>query len=190
MSGALQLPEKDEAKAREIRHAVELVDQVHGANGLPLTPVRSVDFGSSRSYGRFDPETHEIEINSNPAHSRPVLATLHEIGHLLDYAALPGEKYATATYTDLLAPWWKAVYDSQRFTQLKAEGWDALLPKRELFANSYAQFIATRTQDSAALAELAALAKSEPEKVWAQEDFQPIVRALEELCQKMSWLKK
>ena len=191
VSGALQLPGEGTPRAAEIKHAVDLIDQVHGAGPIPLTSVIAKDFGPWYPHGGYETiGAPEIEVNTNAAKVHPVMTVLHEVGHLLDQHGLPGQGYATTHNVPAIADWWKAVYNSKQYATLKAAGEHSFLKKEELFARSYAQFIAGRSLDPAALAELASMRKLEGIKVWNPDDFQPIAKALEDLCLRMKWLKK
>jgi hypothetical protein len=192
VSQALALPARDQANAAAIKHAVDLIDQVHGDGVLPASRVLSEDLGNAK-YGDFLPgvDGARIRINSSETHDHPIMTTLHEVGHFLDDSGLPGANYTTESHPELVTQWRKAVYNSQQYKALKEPGMDTngyLRKDNELFARSYAQFIAVKSGDIAALKELTWMREHEPLKVWDEQDFKPIAIALEALCKKQKWL--
>ena len=120
------------------------------------------------------------------------MSTIHEVGHLLDWHGIPGEGSAANTESALVEEWWKAVSQSQKYkdvetSKMPEEDKKYLLKRSELFAQSYAQYIATQTGDRNALCELRMMQANNPDLVWADEDFEPIRKAWVALCKKMKW---
>jgi len=191
VSAALQIPGIDSKNGTAIQHAVDLIDQVHGDGTLPITKVALGDLSSMSAYGLYNPNGPKIVINSQPGepHQHPVMTTLHEVGHLLDHHGLPGHGFSTDDQSPAVAGWWNAVYNSQKYQEILASHNSYLLRRTEVFARSYAQFIATKTGDTEALSQLSIIRGYAPLRVWDSADFQPIAQALEELCKQMNWLK-
>jgi hypothetical protein len=201
VSQALTLPSVGDINHDAAEHALQLIDQVHGDGLLPQSSIGSKDLGQ-RVYGetiyrdqRGQNAGVQINLTSGALRNIPMITTMHEVGHFLDCSALPGVGLTTERdekeLKRLLAGWRKAVYNSQGFKQLAIPGMDDdmyLRKDRELFARSYAQFIATKIADPAALKELDWMREHDPLSVWSQEDFKPIAKALEALCKKQKWL--
>ena len=69
-----------------------------------------------------------------------------------------------------------------------------LLRDTEMFARSYAQYIATKSQDVAMLAELDEIrtprsAQFSYPTQWQNDDFEPIAQAFDEMFKELEWLK-
>ncbi len=112
----------------------------------------------------------------------------------------------------LMDEWRKAVHGSQAVANIKAVGADRtepnqirkhandyLLSEHEIFARSYAQWIATRSGDPAGLAELKKYQTEDNSmrthrvanyRQWQDDDFKPIGEALDRIFEKEGWRGK
>ena len=143
------------------------------------------------------------------------MSTAHEIGHFLDHAAL-GEGEVYGSDREALAEWRQAVRSSQamrRLREMSATDFievsfqeatyryqvdqdyvQYLMRERECFARSYAQYIATKSKNKSMLAELAEIRGEKGDMLhypnqWDDEDFVPILNALDSLFKKRGWIR-
>jgi hypothetical protein len=187
---------------REIWAALASVDGVHFDGALP--PI-SVARGPSTQGedGGFTPAGRELFVADSAPHPRA--AFLHELGHALDWFGIGTPNTFASPLDQQMAGWRAAVLQSQRFAE-----WDdlqrasrdpalrAFLPYHfrawELWARSYAQYIATRSSDSATLAFLQSNCAPLPTGTvlmyqWERIDFEPIARAIDTLFQRQGWIQ-
>ena len=180
--------------AEKLKIAVAAIDQVHGDGRVGIVQVTLV--AGNAQQGSYVPgPPPAITIKSRGA--EPALSLLHEVGHLLDDRGFgPGQGFRSMAGDIRLEPWRKAVSSSRLFARLASmkgkarmkvprafgpgfelasinqevvEDW--LLP-RELFARSYAQYIAAESGDSTLTTELqhARSGRLYPEH-WMDDDF-------------------
>jgi len=193
ISDALVLPGPGAKNRKAIKHAVQVIDSVHGDGKPAKTVIKSVRLPEG-VHGQHTNASHLVEINNVGKHPAPVMATLHELGHFLDYQALPGEGATTIGHPEKVDAWKKAVDNSQRFKEITAADIDEkyrkyLLSPKELWARSYAQYVATKSDDPVASQELSWMRGNMTRFVWSQEDFQPIYNAIDSLFRGLQWLK-
>lgn len=162
-----------------------------------------------------------IEI-SDQAKS-PRLATVHEAGHFVEFAAIPagpGTQKAVNGQRDwandpLMAVWRKAVEESEAVKKLRTldvNGYvmlplsgrvdlpaeykthiEYLLRPQEIWARSYAQYIAVRSGEPKLNAELAKTLEGigthelAMTKQWTEDEFKPIASAIDKLFEGLGW---
>ena len=189
--------------------AVRSIDAVHSDGRLPIIPVLIRPGLTAR--GRFvvrDGMPSEILIRSDVSHRG--FALLHEVGHLLDYAALGDfREFGSASGVPELAAWRRACEASlghQRLEAAVARIVGALPPGRaaerdrleeplspeEAWARSYAQYVAVRSSDPGLLSGLEAARTPEPGRVyhllqWDDDDFRSIAEAIDALFGRLKW---
>jgi len=200
----------------EVAAAVRLIGTVHGDGELPRLPVRMVaDAPFSAAYARSeDGEPQAILVNSKSAGQR--WAMTHEVGHFLDQQTLGIRgRYASHSSEDLEE--WRAAVDTseavRRLQQILTQGGitvlDGGLERRipvdarflqtqisypEIWARSYAQYVAVRASDPSLLGHLARLlgaddpAGAPPYTLqWDASDFEPILGAIDRLFAAKGW---
>lgn len=190
-----------------------LIDSVHTDGALPetgfFTTIAQPDLG-----GWFDPKNVEIVINAFGPTKH--MTTAHEIGHLLDCFGIGAAGRMSSPRAKVMKPWREAVKETTAFKHLQgllaAEGTidlggdtvdidesfkehvAYLLRWEELWARSYAQFIATRTGDETMLRELNDLLDSEYQKLfnaqWEAKDFKAVAAAIVEVFVQLGWMSK
>ena len=157
----------------------------------------------------FDPVTGTWAVQiirlqrSALTNTPPMPSAVHEIGHYLDQwgfgdgpptlqAARMGE---WASSTDALREWRTLVTNSRAYSGLRSSlaaasaGTDAqlvahleyLLRDRELFARSYEQWIATRSNDPVLLGKITERRASRSATYWDVADFEPIAEAMDRI---------
>ena len=205
---------------KPIASALKAIDEVHGDGALARIPVEETDstdeLGAFRASMTRGPDRIDISRHGN----HPELTFAHEVGHYLDLFAVPGgrnpKSYSWRHWdTDpLVADWKQAVEASGAFAQLKAlEGVKSvqvpylhrqitypidqktvayLTSWEEVWARSYAQYIATRSSNTTMKAELEK--ERDPKtyrvyycKQWSDADFEPIAEAFDQLFEKIGW---
>jgi hypothetical protein len=196
----------------DLREVVGAIERVHGDGDLPairlslatdiIDPMgRTLDglFAAERDrHGELFPRSIRIRINA----PHRGFVVLHEIGHFVDAAGLPGAGYSSEWHR-ALTPWRRAIRRSQAFRELARLGAavdpvtaaraTSLLEPTELWARSYAQFAAGRS-DSMILAEsLATFRRQIGSSVylprqWDDDDFGAIDTAIEILFRDLGWM--
>jgi hypothetical protein len=178
------------ASRKSIDHALEQIDRVHDDGKLQSTPI--TDHKVPRScLGAYNGV--RIAIRRDGIH--PELTTAHEIGHCLDDQALPGSGYSSERAPEMEL-WRQAIQRSAAFQSLKARGKSKyrryLLTWRELWARSYAQFIAARSEDKIMQKQLQDIIDGQTtgwaDSHWKDDDFAPIAAEIETLFKNLSWL--
>lgn len=176
-----------------VREALETIDGFHEDGVLDRYDIRLeaiYSAGGRELEGLIDPDTRIITINPNGASKRFTL--LHEIGHVLDFSL--------GIWTSIFAgdrpeldEWVDAVQESKLIREYQKQAADAdgaalhtlklLLEPPEVWARSYAQYIASRCLDGSPLrSELDAGFSIDPKthfaEQWEPVDFQSIDVAL------------
>jgi hypothetical protein len=202
--------------AEAIRGAIAAIDRIHGDGVLPKIPVKQSastrNNGVFWSYGRNRP--NKIDISSKGDH--PGLTTAHEIGHFLDNSAIPCQEFGARMFgRGVTKEWLEAIEASKAVEQLKAlkllreiksthangatvtEHVDQkyvsyLLKPNELWARSYAQYVAVKSGDKTLLSELDAdRGQKSPYNIrqWSDDDFKPILKAIDAMFTALGWIK-
>jgi hypothetical protein len=192
----------------DLHLAARGIDRVHTDGDLPTLPVL-LSLGLD-TRGRFvvrDDEPSAILIRAEGGLRG--FALLHEVGHFLDFAAFGEGTFASSAGTPLLEPWREACETSRAFQHLsraigelaaelrgteddEAVRLQALSGPEELWARSYAQFVAIRSGDAALRAQLDANRAPIPGRVyypfqWDDEDFRRIEESIEALFRRLGW---
>lgn len=151
---------------------------------------------------RYSP-SGPVDLVISPTANRPALTLAHEVGHYVDNQHL-GENNGDGSLRRVpaLDGWWDAIDRSDAVRQLRdalanppasiasdpaalrvfQRHLSYLLGRDELFARSYAQWVARRIDDAQLADELmrAQLAQDVPRQ-WADNDFEPVAAALDAL---------
>lgn len=216
LSVALQL---GDAPAR-LTEVLWVLDRVHGDGELPRIPVAADDRidGLARyrvAAGGPDAGT-PVDIRARMLGSHPELSLLHELGHFLDHQTL-GQRgeFASVEHTNL-AEWRDAVDATGSVNTLRAivargtvtvelDGLERVFPVsvrvlehdlqwQELWARSYAQYMAQAAGQPRLLAQLAAaLGVGRRPRLpytlqWEADDFRPVLAAIERLFRMKGWM--
>jgi len=209
VSDAIKL-EGSKAQRAIARAAVDAINAVHGDGELEKIPLRwgksSFENGSYTYRGRIP-----VKITISKYTKTPRLTAAHEMGHFLDQQGIGKKTYASEDpqFAKLFGAWRKAVHESGNVRRLNEmlQGEDRIehegervevdkewiryaLTERELFARSYAQWIAGRSNDDKMKAELRSTQEFRPHRSqWDDEEFEPIAAAMDEMFQELGWLK-
>lgn len=189
-----------------MRRALAALDSVHGDGQLPGIPVM-LSRGSTR-LGEYEYQRsgRAVRIRVSARVSDPGLALLHEVGHFLDQQALDGGIsffHASANATRLAA--WRtavrnteAVHSLARLQAQKRLTVDRrqlayLLRIQEIWARSYAQYIALQSGDQELAQQLEALLIGQRRATipvmeqWEMDDFAPVADAMDRLFSDLGW---
>ncbi len=221
----------------QVKKALAILDSVHGDGNLPLIPAVEMDAiyrakGYQAYYARDKATQTPKELAFNPVSmkTQPNLLVFHETGHFLDHVGFNSDRATMSSEdSDLMDGWRKAVRNSQSIKTLEkwklrdagtprgveASQVDYMLTTREIWARSYAQYIAVKSGNRAALAELRNLqaagtyrpvhpdtrfnrqpsaAPPDPKSwdypwQWTDEDFQPIFEQIDIIMERAGWRK-
>ena len=192
----------------EFREAVATVAAVHGDGALPTVPVLLTTGleGRGRLVHRAGvPNAILIEHGV----SYRAVALVHEVGHLLDLVGIgDGASFASAS-SPMFADWLLSVVDTPAYARLDeiirralAEIPEHHLRQRtrlsilrdpeELWARSYAQYIAVRSgnldlnRGIAALTEVSIAGLTVPLQ-WERDEFASIAREIDLLMRRLQW---
>jgi hypothetical protein len=195
VSAALKVTTKA-AHVADITATIATIDKVHDDGTLPKI---TVDAAAGRgANGTFFAGQDRIGVSADSPWPRMTAA--HEIGHLLDYQAL-GEAGAFASKSDPAFAEWRAAVDATAAIKAIDKGivdgkpiYNAAyyLKPLEIWARSYAQYIATRSGDAEMLKQLN-LIRDIPEIgtliQWSDADFAPVATAIDKLFRAKGWIK-
>lgn len=150
----------------------------------PCLPLGARTEPMRHATGLFDPVHQELGVRVADDASFPGMTLLHEIGHAVDYLLLGGGAgYASEVRAGgAWQAWYDACLTSTAITQVRTRlitpafaaeaGFAAyLLEPAELFARSFAQYVAGRSTSVPLLNELTAMAQSDPPQQWHPNDF-------------------
>ncbi|MGI4789380.1 MAG: hypothetical protein ACRYFS_11095 [Janthinobacterium lividum] len=184
-----------------------MIDDIHTASNLK--PV-AVVMNALVSGGVFDAHTgtgpYTIYLNPNGSH--PELSLLHEVGHYIEWQAIPKASLGLRNFKKdaLFSRWLNVVGASQNIGRLfglrddEIEGSSAyqminyLLDTQELWARSYSQYVAAKKQVPVLLQQIASENKVVTGNIqlktyWSIRDFLSIQIAIDAIFQTSGWLK-
>lgn len=175
----------------QIVTAITAVDRVHGDGDLPRIPIHGRP--AKRFLGLYSwSGTRPTGINIVPTGNWPGMTAVHEIGHFLDHQVLGLRGQFASVSAPALHAWREAVQATaavRTIAQLPSRQRGDFIRPEELWARSYAQYIATRSQDPALRAQLDKIrAGGQPWRQWSDEDFAPVAAAIDALFKGKGWL--
>lgn len=199
------------AQRAKAKTTLAAIDSVHGDGQLHPIPIQwgksKKNNGEYHSRGRTP-----VKIRLSKLGDTPELTLAHEIGHFIDQQGIGSGAWGTSDskLSALFSDWQRAVQASaahaewnrllagpsrlqvgQATVKLDKKWLRYILSDKELFARSYAQWIATRSGDSVLLRQLASrqpAASVLHYDHWSDADFRPIAEAMAELFNRLGWL--
>ena len=194
---------------------------MHGDGALPVIPLDERRSGDALGQYRRSALGKAFDITINPEGDHIRMTTAHEIGHFIDFEGIPGRPWLSLMDRNYrsdpkFAAWVKAVDESEAVKALRdrqnqktaavafpsGKSYDYpidqkhvkyLLTDVELWARSYAQYIATKSKNPAMLKELVDDMKGDYAAVyhhqWEHNDFAPIESAIDDLFKGLGWIK-
>lgn len=175
---------------------------LQGLHALPTMLAVGVRTEPMKVSGLFDPQFAFYGVRIGDRTENPCMTVVHEIAHVLDYFAFGDEPgYTSELPTERGEVWdtWKILVDATPTAQALADGVRTLpLPKlrelcryylepRELFARSYAQYVALKLGTDEILGELRRLQDQNPRSQWHDTEFMPILEVFDQLLSLNGW---
>jgi hypothetical protein len=208
----------------EARRAVKILNGVHGDGALErLKVIKDVTLESHSdgpglaAYDRYIDTDEPLGWAVNPKRKWKGIHLFHEVGHALDHQMLGTPLvYASDAKHPELKSWRSAVEQSRlyqglvalrdlEFATIRRQGRTVIEPitpatveyylrPKELFARSYAHYVASTSGDNVTLRQLAALRGTPDNQLvyndaWDDDDFESIAQAFEALFFSKGWLK-
>lgn len=207
----------DERGANPFLHrALELIDRVHRSGYLPRVQLRLMPADAEFEYRPTIPPHIFIDTGAR----RKLSTMIHTIGHVLDqfgfgtgeYNRFETSKLRGTNYQGILRDWWHTIHATQTVTtlvfarenptMLKSVIDDVqIIPDRadlaymasaeELWARSYLQYIAIKTQDEELLADLRTTLNQRTFVLleqWPEHEFAPIAAQIDTLFTHLGWI--
>jgi hypothetical protein len=206
--------------ARELAEPVlSAIDAVHGLGSLTRLNFDRTDLPFDWQ-GQFDPYTRTVTVATTARF--PLLSGIHEIGHVLDAIFLvhagglgriqgPITRYASEYGSGFsrgpLFDWFDAVLKTRPLHELRAArqamnfGSDVYeiaqyyLDAKEIWARSYEQFIAQKTDNRAVRSEFREkrlltrqIGDAEIRVYWTHSEFAPIAQEIEAVFRMIGWM--
>ncbi len=193
--------------SRRLRRFLKTVDAIHTATNLKqvaveMNPlVRGAVFNAYTATGPYT-----IQLNPNGSHVE--LSLIHEVGHFLEWQAIPKSGFGQRSFKGdpLFAVWLQAVRESQNVNRLldlrDAEAEESLVQKtanylldeQELWARSYSEYIAVKMLSPALLQQIAAenkviMGNIQLKPYWNTADFHSVQSAIDAIFRTLSWSK-
>lgn len=191
--------------AGKTRDSLRTIDLVHKVKGLPRIIVQTVQNPSLPWSGAYFFNKGRIVIASGSPH--PGMTTAHEMGHFFDHKDF--KKYegkrGWSSEGPQFAAWRNAVEASPTIKEWRKREKDGFarigpikvrvepsasryyLSPREMWARSYAQYIATKSRNRSMLRELRGLQEDYLRTQWSDKEFAPIAAEIERLLRQQGW---
>lgn len=220
VADALNVKAKGET-GKNVRDAIDLIGKVHGDGTLPVIPIEETKKGTAFGLFRRTPDNQPIDIQIHKSGTDQKFTTVHEIGHFLEKSAIGGTvtKNGGRDWVNdpVFKDWHAAVMKSESVRQIqetaskdtvlyrnpytgkdekakvpKATANYLLMPE-ELWARSYAQYIAHKSKDPEMLAVVAhdvehsSEAKMKMCPQWWKSDFHGIEAEIDKIMVKQGW---
>ncbi|UDQ98952.1 phage minor capsid protein [Lentisphaerota bacterium WC36G] len=178
--------------ASQVKNALDAIDSVHGdgvLNKIPIRQSRGTKTLGHYKYSLLDNMPKEIAVSSQGSHQG--LTLVHEVGHYLHLFAI---KEHNNILDDLLV----AIKESATYQKIQKNahlfnrsGYNYVTDKSELFARTYAQFIATKSKNKLLLDQLNEIVEKQANSIyssqWTNEDFIKIYDEFEKLLKALNW---
>lgn len=186
---------------KQVSRALELIDRAHDDGQLSAMPITKLPRGKKHC-GDYARGGGGIRVRSTA--ECPVWTTAHECGHWLDNKGFGIAKHdldMPSSWAPELEKWRKAVMGSGAVGKLIA--WNPigikrlkhrhyLLQPHEIWARSYAQWVAIRAKDPEMLAHLRRIRDGKAmhlvDSQWTDDDFAPIAAAIDDLFTQLGWI--
>jgi len=218
VSQAFDLSELPGARSRiggAVRHSMEVIDNVHGDGELTEVPLKQTSGSVSMGTYRYNSITGQpVMITTSSKDDTPGFSFAHEVGHFIDQQQIRSNKDVSDIVSNIqeAANKTSAMNRLNQLTTLRTVPYTSntgevkdhyiqqnyvkyLLRENEVFARSYAQYIATESQDAQMIKDLdfnRDIAKAENSiypSHWTDDDFAPIAKEFNNLFKAMGWLK-
>ena len=177
-----------------VQRAMKAINSVHGTGTLPKIPIRA---GNAGDYlGLFVADTRGPVAIRLTGGDHAALTVIHEIGHFLDFAGLPGEGFSSRNPKGKLRRVMRAIRKTAEVKEIEKAVGPAhyLMKPPELLARAYTQYIVRKSSDPGLIGELVILKFAstltvEVNKQWSEESFRPVEAAFDRLFKGLGWQK-
>ena len=191
-------------KTRDVaQHVIGLIDGIHTTPDMPTIPIMSGSMGAEGRYRhKLMGAPVDIMLNGKAAH--PELTLAHEIGHFVDHQGVGAVGVYASTSDSLMADFRRIVQSSEAVSKLgdirklssnrRLRDYVLyLLETEELWARAYAQYVTVKSGDARMLAQLNEIREFDKGDAikfsqWSDEDFRPIMAAIDALFTGLGWL--
>jgi hypothetical protein len=198
------LQQSPQAFRDDVQTTLELIDSVHLVSDLPHLDI---GFTNTEHFGGYTPETEDAQrrLELSIRSATPRLTTAHEIGHFLDDAlgdfvvfssmqsGLPIHRVVSTARQS------RAIVQMEEFRRqsegaISAARWQVLnrLESVEIWARSYAQYIALRSGDERMIHEVEYRRQIEIDvrrnEQWEWDDFAPLAAEIDSVLGELGWL--
>ena len=210
VSSSLQYNGTDQEYKDMIRRVLNAIDNIHDdgeLNIIPVTDQLMEDLGlftGVRIARKYPDGTTKYfyegkSINVSPHADNKNLTFAHEIGHFIDYKGIGKPGQMSSIQSPIVNKWREAVLESKQYNYLvklrdtvkdpeSLEHLYYLLDMDELWARSYAQYVAQKSGDAVLLKELENDLKQYKLYQWNKKDFEGILKAFDEIFTELGWL--
>ena len=199
VSNCLSLPRS--GKVRQLSESVLAeIDAIHDVAQMPRIPIVAFKSGTKggayRHYVGGAPI--EIKVNTHIVATHQELTLAHEIGHFIDDQAIAGANQFASESSAIMSEWRDAIDNSNAIKAIGVGNPRAgyYLSRPEQWARSYAQYIAVKSKNPVLMAQLDAIRTHDPRyddwvahRQWQDDDFAPIMAAMDKIFNKLGWLK-
>lgn len=212
VSNSLIIPPEHQARFGPV---MKSIDRVHGDGVFPRIPLivdATQDLESKLSYiAKRGRPIHVESITVGEHGIHPELTLVHEIGHRIDVQGIPDvdgqrlEAIRNYVKTPILLEWKQAVDESPSIKQLKYLVRSGSLPQKddgyaryllndyEIWARSYAQYIATRSGNTRLVEQVRKILALENQvlarRQWSDQFFEPIGKSIDRIFLKLGWVQ-
>lgn len=199
-SGVLKTSNKLGMRTASLKMATKGIENVHSVEGIaPVTYYESGKFLKGVN-GGFNPSKRYIVVNSQGNYK--ALTATHEFGHVLEK-----EAFKTPAAKAKLKAVYSAIDNTAGVKMLKrgkvsktidfngkkyvvgGNIFGYYLKQDELFARSYAQYIASKPGNKPLYTQLVRRRKSPLNGQWSDGDFKQVSKAYDELFKEVGWAK-
>lgn len=180
-----------------LRGLLGTIDAVHGDGILPPLPIRwgTLPLGMVARYQVTEDLADAVSLTVDSGRPRWRLAVIHEVGHFLDHRGiLPAESFASFAHPRL-HEWRTVTLDSTCVRRLIAvlDAGAYLTRMEELWARSYAQWVAVRSRDAGLWTDIVESRGTNPTaprffRQWDEPEFAPIAATIDRLFRSLGWI--
>lgn len=187
--------------SKNIENALKAINSVHSDGSLPKIPVMlhrmkaNAAFLTSGNFGQMSP--HSIMLKSSGKTKE--FSFIHETGHFLDFSAIGRAGRFETKFDSVITPVIKKIKESQAYGKLLEikhttldhrirDHINYLCDERELWARSYAQYIAEKSNNRILLTQLENNRTFDFPYHWSEKDFKEIKAEIDKLFTQLGWL--
>ncbi len=190
---------------KRMRSALRVIDGIHTVGDRLISRIEIVETNDRKSLGNlvYHPGTGEpLRIEISRRNEQVEFTLLHEVGHFLEFAAIPGANFGRRNWNfdPLLERVLKAASESagvshlrgvsQKMTDpLQIRAFEYILDPKEIWSRAYAQFIAARSQNPELIKFLDWRRSPDIQDPiqWLDSDFRSIATAIESVFTELGW---